>query len=262
MVNLKHLSVRSFEVIPDNFLENCPFKIESLRWTDGREGSADIILRFLANQTELRRMHVDFHVPDQEYFLPLPACRNLQYIKGEFCAIRALLPRRQVSTLVFQFRKFLGGASMDALERLSKELQQLKVLSILRWPSVGMFNPCLSSISQYLAGLQYLEIHYEEPDLLDLMSQFTSLVGLIFRMLYNNLRSELEEPRASSETGLFFMRCPTLQFIDIPVKVHISRETHEHQRWIPTQSDRRVGMKVPQELFSCSDIEEHMARPH
>ncbi|CAA7271252.1 unnamed protein product [Cyclocybe aegerita] len=250
MVKLEHLDLDIFLNLPPTFLQNCPFQLDSLRWMDTLPfGAGSILYRFLESQTQLRKLEVetlDINSFVKHHPLPQTACPNLQYLKSSYSVIRAILPCRKVSTLVWS--SITGSYSpVNESGHLDREFSHLKAFTYLQW----YFNvPSISSMARYLANsLQYLKIFYDEDFVLTL-PQFTSLMGLIFARQLNGRMLEWPSPL---NTGRLFAQCPTLQFIDVQLGTTWSEKFY--QRWIP-DIDRQVGLREAGQLL-CLDIEDH-----
>ncbi|KAJ3507979.1 hypothetical protein NLJ89_g6006 [Agrocybe chaxingu] len=248
MVNLEHLDLTLYRRIPNNFLEGCPFQLESFSWIDCAFGW-EKIYSFFQTQKKLRKLEFDASDGvDVVHSFPLPACPNLEYLRSTPDFIQAALPGRNITILGFVVMEEEIELNFD---HLSKELSQIKALSFLATPE----SPRFSSISKDLyKNLQYLEMFPADSEVLEALPQFISLVGLIFPT-HPEMDDDLSYLQAPEETGRFFVLCPTLQFVDIQANDHpIDRK---FERWVPgTQRD--VGKKLSEECFFSSDIEDHL----
>jgi hypothetical protein len=156
MRNLKSLHINVFHGnIAEDILIDCPFQLVSFSWIfHAKTGRPGRLLEFLATQRDIRflgsRIQKDlFNSP-----LALPACENLEQLRGDRGSIETFLPGRRVTSLIW----IPGwGDSTDGIKHLAKEFGAIQSLTF--HTSYGSQHVVgFNTVVPHLQNLQFLEL--------------------------------------------------------------------------------------------------------
>ncbi|KAF8889416.1 hypothetical protein CPB84DRAFT_1447358 [Gymnopilus junonius] len=150
MVNLCRLwlDLPSSVMRPDPFIfDHCSFQLESLQITQTQ--TTHELTAFLGTQRRLRELSVNLDNSVQP--VPAAVCPHLEVLQGNRNTMNALLPRRQIKTLIYDPDTYEMN---EPVSHLSEPLDHLLVLSL------GGFylRPSLHILTSFLRSLEYLEL--------------------------------------------------------------------------------------------------------
>ncbi|KIM44161.1 hypothetical protein M413DRAFT_25620 [Hebeloma cylindrosporum] len=186
MRNLKNLHIKAFHGnIADDILLDCPFQLVSFSWI------------FHVETGRIGRL--------LDGLLALPACDNLEHLRGDRGSIETFLPGRSVTSLIW----IPGwGDSTDDINLLAKEFGEIQDLTF--HTSYGSQHVVgFNTVAPYLKNLQCLELSTFSLELLDCVDVLPSLIGLILSKAFQYLW------RNPNERHAIFLRCNRLSFLDI-----------------------------------------------
>lgn len=158
MERLENLSLSSFarrnEWITLALL-GCSFRLRRFSWSSLRRLDEDLVLQFLAQQTQIQCLEICVAHPPPTLFhnVPLSTCPHLSTLLGGRATIEAFLPNRPITTLVWHS---IFEESYGRLYDLRDSLSLLRVLCLGgKW-----LRPRLTSMSLYLSALEVLELNH------------------------------------------------------------------------------------------------------